>query len=120
MGFFHHPLSDGRCLVCLAGSVIAQRTTAMPRQRVGPYECRLEISGVLFALDHFRSGEWPKAFYEFYDRPKLLPSGCRRAGAHLVAEPVVGQDFPQRYGSSPIGFRQDMERVAVILENYGQ
>ena len=101
MGAWHEPISNGRCEVCLAGAVVAQRN-GVPLNQVWEPSIGEDM---LDALNMFREGFLDEAFELLgYDQ-------------HPKAVPTV---FSVRaYRIDRYGFYADMERMADMLEEAG-
>jgi hypothetical protein len=108
MDWWHWPISEGVCAVCLAGAVMA-KTLGAPRDDIGP--SRLASMGViapyerdvLVSLDSFRCGFVEQGLSEFYRR-------TIETSVHVT---------PPQYEKDPEGFHAAMNELADALEKEG-
>lgn len=96
-----HEEEDGQCLVCLAGSVMAQRLGASVGEYLEPGDFERE-SNKLRALDNFRCG--------------LVAEGLRQFHRQPVA---IEWERSISYHTDPAAFKADMRRLAVLLAEHG-
>lgn len=73
MGFWHMPIKN-KCVVCLAGSVMAKTLKIPPKKEKEPYDM-LEIREKLLMIDRLRKGYFPTLLNtnlpDFYDDSEL-------------------------------------------------
>lgn len=100
-----HSPEAGRCLVCLAGAVMANTLRVSPEVKTTP--SRLCISGSgnnkLLALDYFRKGH--------------ILCGLESIGIDYRALPAAV--VVTQYWIDPKAFKRDMRRMATMLEQAG-
>lgn len=94
-----HAPEDGRCVVCLAGAVMAKSLDAPIDQFVVPEDDQK----ALYALDEFRVGNILQA---------LLYMG-------YPSSPIENYRFINRYGTDRDVFKSDMRTLAEDLEKAG-
>lgn len=102
MGDWHRP--NGKCLVCLAGSVMAKTLEAPMHKRWWPKDFP-DQGGKLIALDRFRRGDVDIAF--------------EALGFHYSAADRLTYRSICPYSRDPKQFRKDMFKLARDLEKAG-
>lgn len=107
MGVWHgqyEDVADGRCSVCLAGSVMAKSLGAAHVNNLIPDDFGVDLARSLMALDSFRMG--------FMDE-----------GLDLMGEDMpdgIPSIFPVTpYVHNPDRFKADMQTMASLLEEHG-
>ena len=65
---WHCPDSDGRCEVCLAGSILAGTLQCSPKKNYAPWEFPDKLQHNLEALEAVRSGSWLEAYRLVHQR----------------------------------------------------
>ncbi len=104
MGDWHHPERDGKCFVCLAGSVMAKRLKAIPSAVLWPESFDKEIEKKLVALDDVRNG-------------------CLKRAAHQISglfnRFVTDNIIVTPYAESPERFKLEMVLTAAALKEIG-
>jgi len=102
------PISEVGCHVCLAGSVIAQRSNVMPSEYANPDHFSLDIRDKLRSLDYFRQGKIEEALGAFYqDRVRLW--------SHYDGPTIC---WIPAYDPSPSGFKAELRHLAAILKRF--
>jgi hypothetical protein len=112
MGYWHQPLIDstGRastnrvCCVCLAGAVIAQRSSVRRMTKVEPSQFDVPVYTKLRALNFLRCGE--------------IADACRAVGIKRPKGVSIAR-FVSPYEYVPALFYKDMEKLAKYLEKHG-
>ena len=98
-GYWHCPIDNGKCLVCLAGSIIARSLNSPAKANIRPSFLSTDVQRKMDALNAMRHGNWLHAYDLIYnsapDRSTLdallsLPApaqcdfiGWRQFNAHL-------------------------------------
>ena len=104
MGIWHEPIDEGKCLVCLAGSVMCRTLKASPDRHLDPEDFGSKNSVKLRALDHLRSGQISQALDSLgLDPPDLIQS-------EIDITP---------YEDDPDDFKADMKQLALNLKKLG-
>ncbi len=65
---WHCPDEDGRCEICLAGSILAATLDCSPKKNFAPWEFPPETHNKLEALEAMRTGSWLEAYRLVYQR----------------------------------------------------
>ena len=105
MLYWHEPdISSGKCLVCLAGAVMAFSLYFSPDEDFFFVECSFEISRKIFALNNFRLGY---IFEAFNNLNISFPEGMARK-----------RDVTS-YRNSPTQFKSDMRNLIKDLRECG-
>ena len=65
---WHCPDEDGRCEVCLAGSILAGTLQCSPKKNYAPWEFPDKLQHKLEALEAVRSGSWLEAYRLVHQR----------------------------------------------------
>ncbi len=66
---WHYPTLDNKCLVCLAGAVLAKSCGVKINQEAGPYEPKFSsIESRLLAIDSMRQGYFEEAYDHVKDK----------------------------------------------------
>ncbi len=65
---WHCPDDDGRCEVCLAGSILAGTFQCSPKKNYAPWEFPDEMQHKLEALEAMRCGSWLEAYRLVHQR----------------------------------------------------
>ena len=103
MGTWHKPVEDDCCVVCLAGSVMAQSLEANPLLAVAPGDFfDSDTRKKLIALEYFQQGQTARALHFL--------------GEHLP----FPQHDPTPYAQSPEQFKKDMWQLVADLQEVGQ
>jgi len=99
-----HDPHDGKCLVCMAGAVMAKRLGAPPALSLAPYSYDFQTARKLRAIDYGRCGLLDEMLFQLnIERPKELPSYIDVA----------------YYDDDPAAFKSDMRKLAELLEAHG-
>ena len=101
MYIWHDPMGPDSCLVCLAGSVMAQSLETSPALETVPGHFDSDTGGKLVALDCFQQGQ------------------TTRALRFLGYNPSV-QLEPTPYAENPEQFKKDMWQLVADLQKVGQ
>ena len=65
---WHQADEDGKCEVCLAGSMIAGTLQSPPSKTLTPYRFSGNTPRLLETVDYMRGGQWVAAFRRFHGR----------------------------------------------------
>lgn len=106
MGSWHHP-EDGKCLVCLAGAVMAQSLGDNPKKvsSLARWRVRDEVTArKLSALDYFRSGGIAGGLREMRIR-------------HPIGFPATFK--PSSYSINATKFKADLRNLAAQFREAG-
>jgi len=98
-GYWHCPLDNGKCLVCLAGSIIARSLNSPSTAMIRPSFLSPGVQRKMDAINAMRHGNWQYAYHLIYnsapdcstlDSLLFLPTpaqcdfiGWRQFNAHL-------------------------------------
>ena len=65
---WHCPDDDGRCIICLAGGILAGTFNCSPKKNFAPWEFHPDTQNKLSALEAMRTGDWLEAYRLVYQR----------------------------------------------------
>ena len=106
---YNNDLLRNKCLVCLAGSVIAKSLNADACIDLVPCDYNHKTEMKLFALEYFRRGD-------IYDGIELLLPGSFE---HMEFDNLSGYRDVIPYEENPTKFKQQMHELADDLELIG-
>ena len=108
-GEWHSMNDQGRCEICLAGSVLAGTLDYEPGHQVLTYNLELEVQTKIDALNSMRTGDWSSAFEVMHRHP---PSQLLLDQLHALPVPAHSEFVGWRNFSAHI---RSLERIVPRL-----